>query len=50
MEAEAKQVGLFHHRPGRNDDQLDAITERYRKQTNGSLEILACSEGLQLTL
>ena len=50
VEAEAKQVGLFHHRPGRNDDQLDAITERYRKQTNGSLEILACSEGLQLSL
>jgi phosphoribosyl 1,2-cyclic phosphodiesterase len=49
-EAQAKRVGLFHHRPGRKDDQLDALVERYRKRTNGSLEILACREGLHLTL
>ncbi len=49
-ESGAKRVGLFHHRPGREDDQLDAILERYKGEVNGKVELVACREGLQLTL
>jgi len=48
--AGARCVALFHHRPGRTDDQLDAMLQRYRAQANGQLELVAAREGMQVTL
>ncbi|MFC1525750.1 MBL fold metallo-hydrolase [Candidatus Latescibacterota bacterium] len=48
--AEARCVGLFHHRPGREDDHMDALLERYRTQVNGEIELMATREGLEVTL
>ncbi|MFH1570402.1 MAG: MBL fold metallo-hydrolase [Gemmatimonadota bacterium] len=49
-EAGARRVALFHHRPGRSDDQLDRVLERYRALADGRLELVAAREGLQVTL
>ena len=49
-ETEAKRVALFHHRPGREDADLDAIVDRYQDQAGSKIEILGASEGLEITL
>ena len=41
---------LFHHRPGRSDDELDLLVERYRGRVNGSLQIGGAREGLEVSL
>ncbi len=49
-ETEAKCVALYHHRPGREDAELDEIVDRYRGQAGGKTEVLGSSEGLEITL
>ena len=49
-EAEARTLILFHHRPGREDDQLDQLLENYRRRAGEKLELVASREGLEITL
>ncbi len=49
-ETGAKCVALYHHRPGREDAELDAIVDRCRVQTGSEPEVLGSSEGLEITL
>ncbi|MEE2659440.1 MAG: MBL fold metallo-hydrolase [Candidatus Latescibacterota bacterium] len=46
----AHRLFLFHHRPGRKDEELDAIVERYQGRVNGNLEIIAAREGQEVAL
>lgn len=48
--AEAQAICLFHHRPGRDDAQLDTILSRCQASANGSFEVLAAVEGLEITV
>ena len=49
-ETGAKCVALYHHRPGREDTELDAIVDRYRGQTGNDPKVIGSSEGLEITL
>jgi ribonuclease BN (tRNA processing enzyme) len=52
-EAGVKRLVLFHHRPERDDAGMDALVTQARaaaRKTHGSLEVMAATEGLQLTL
>ena len=49
-ETESGCLALFHHRPGREDTALDEVVERYRGQAGGDTDIVAASEGLEITL
>ena len=49
-DAQVHTLCLFHHRPGRSDDELDTIVTAYRNQVNGSLQIIGAREGLELSL
>lgn len=56
-EAGVKRLGLFHHEPEHGDDMMDQITDRAREAAaklkngrNGSLEVFAATEGMQLTI
>ena len=47
VRARARRVALFHHKPSRTDDELDAIARRF----NGApLPVLVAAEGLRVTL
>ena len=48
--AEAQSICLFHHRPGRDDAQLDAILSQCQASANGSFDVLAAVEGLEITV
>ena len=49
LEAGVKTLVLFHHDPGRHDDELDQILERVRcEAAQSGLEVLAAHEGLSL--
>lgn len=50
VEAGAGTVYLFHHRPGRSDDDLDGIVASCRARANGQLEVGAAREGLEVAL
>ena len=51
LEAGAKRLALFHHDPTHGDDVVDQMLERAERAAAGtSLEVLAASEGLTLTL
>ena len=53
LEAQVKQLVVFHHRPEHNDDQLDAMMEETHQavQTGGGgVDIIAAREGLELIL
>ncbi|MBI2404412.1 MAG: MBL fold metallo-hydrolase [Gemmatimonadetes bacterium] len=52
-DARVKRLVLFHHRPERDDAGMDGLVKQARaaaKKTNASLEVMAATEGLQLTL
>jgi ribonuclease BN (tRNA processing enzyme) len=49
-EAGAGTMCLFHHRPGRTDDELDALVASYRSRTNGTLKVVGSREGLEFVL
>ncbi len=48
--AGVRRLVLFHHSPDHDDDAMDALVEDARRATEGSLEVVAAVEGLQLTL
>ena len=53
VEAEVKQLMLFHHRPERDDADMDLLVEAARGEANRSghaFDVLAAVEGMQLTL
>ena len=53
VEAEVKQLVMFHHRPEHDDDTVDNMLEQARKaaKTLGSgIDVIAAREGLELTL
>jgi phosphoribosyl 1,2-cyclic phosphodiesterase len=53
LEAEVKQLVLFHHRPERTDDDVDRCLESCRTlaaSRGGTLEIVAAAEGMTLTV
>jgi ribonuclease BN (tRNA processing enzyme) len=45
--AGAKKLVLFHHAPGRTDDEQDAVLEATRKIAKG-VEVIAAQEGLRV--
>ncbi len=52
-EARVKRLVLFHHRPERDDDGMDALLKDARaaaRAVKASLEVTAATEGMQLTL
>jgi phosphoribosyl 1,2-cyclic phosphodiesterase len=53
VEARVRRLVLFHHRPERDDDGMDLLVEQARgvaREMRASLEVVAATEGLQLTL
>ncbi|MEE2832269.1 MAG: hypothetical protein VYD18_07905 [Candidatus Latescibacterota bacterium] len=49
-QAGAGTMCLFHHRPSRSDDELDAMVEACRVRVDGNLQVLAAREGEQIDL
>lgn len=52
-EAGIKRLVMFHHRPERDDDAMDGLVRHARaaaKKMTAPLEVMAATEGLQLTL
>lgn len=49
-EVDAGGLLLFHHRPGRADTDLDSLQKRYRDEAAGKIDVLACKEGLEISL
>jgi ribonuclease BN (tRNA processing enzyme) len=49
-EADFGTMCLFHHRPNRGDDELDAIVEDCRNRAQGKFQVVAAQEGLQIDL
>jgi phosphoribosyl 1,2-cyclic phosphodiesterase len=47
VRAGARQLALFHHKPSRTDDQLDAIASRF---SGAPLPVLVAAEGLTVAL
>jgi phosphoribosyl 1,2-cyclic phosphodiesterase len=47
VRARARSVALFHHKPSRTDDELDAIARRF---AGAPLPVLVAAEGLRVTL
>jgi phosphoribosyl 1,2-cyclic phosphodiesterase len=47
IRAGARQVALFHHKPSRTDDQLDAVARRF---DGAPLPVLVAAEGLSVEL
>lgn len=47
VRARARRVALFHHKPSRTDDELDAIARRF---IGAPLPVLVAAEGLRVTL
>ncbi|MDQ6828044.1 MAG: MBL fold metallo-hydrolase [Gemmatimonadota bacterium] len=51
LDAGVSKLVLFHHRPGRSDDELDECVERCRAMARGApLEIVAAAEGMELEI
>lgn len=50
LEAEVKKIALFHHEPHRSDGKIDEMVVYYQKKLQGSAELLAAREGLELTV
>ena len=53
LEAQVKQLVVFHHRPEHNDDQVDAMLEETHQAVQmggGGVDVIAAREGLELTL
>ncbi len=50
-EAEVARLCLYHHAPGRSDEQLDAIKDKYETElADSSMRVVVAHEGLELTL
>ena len=52
-DAQVRRLVLFHHRPERDDAAMDALVTAAReaaRRTGAPLEVLAATEGVQLTL
>ena len=49
-EVDAHGLLLFHHRPGRDDTELDSLQRRYRDEAGGEFDVLASKEGLEISL
>ncbi len=47
VRARTRRVALFHHKPSRTDDELDAIARRF---AGAPLPVLVAAEGLRVTL
>jgi len=47
VRARARRVALFHHKPSRTDDELDAIARRF---VGAPLPVLVTAEGLRVPL
>lgn len=45
----ARQLAMFHHDPGRDDDQVDALLEGARRAA-ASVEVIAARDGLTISL
>lgn len=53
VDAGVRRLVLFHHRPERDDVGMDALVNQARaaaRKMKASLEVVAATEGLQLTL
>jgi ribonuclease BN (tRNA processing enzyme) len=53
VEADVKQLVMFHHRPEHDDDMVDSMLEQARtaaKTLGSSIDVIAAREGLELTL
>jgi phosphoribosyl 1,2-cyclic phosphodiesterase len=53
IDARVERLVLFHHRPERDDAGMDALVKQARaaaRKTKAPLEVMAATEGLQLTL
>jgi len=52
VEAGAKRLVLFHHRPEHDDAAVDRLLDQAREAASraGKLEVTAATEGMQLTL
>ena len=50
LEEKVKRLALFHHNPHRSDAQLETILKRYQGKASDQLELLAATEGMQLSL
>ncbi|HJP32576.1 MAG: MBL fold metallo-hydrolase [Candidatus Latescibacteria bacterium] len=44
------RICLFHHRPGRSDDELDAIVDGCRHRVAGGVQVLGAREGMEIDL
>ena len=49
-EVDAHGLLLFHHRPGRDDTELDSLQRRYQDEAGGKFDVLASKEGLEISL
>ena len=47
MEAGVKRLALFHHAPGRSDDDEDKLLEETRAIANG-IDVIAAQEGMRV--
>ena len=53
LEAGVEQLVLFHHKPERSDDELDARVAECRslaRKRGGTLDVVAAAEGMELTI
>lgn len=50
LTAGVRRIAFFHHDPHRNDDQLDAVLERYRPEAAGAFDLVAAAEGMEFSL
>jgi len=50
LEAQVKKIALFHHEPHRSDEKIDKMVAYYQKENQGTAELLAAREGLELTI
>jgi ribonuclease BN (tRNA processing enzyme) len=53
LEAGVETLVLYHHKPERSDDEVDACVERCRAlvaEQGGALTVIAAAEGLTLTV
>jgi phosphoribosyl 1,2-cyclic phosphodiesterase len=50
LEAQVEKIALFHHEPHRSDEKMDELVAHYQEKTQGTVELIAAREGLELIL
>jgi phosphoribosyl 1,2-cyclic phosphodiesterase len=50
LQSRARRLALFHHDPGRTDEQIDELLARGRECARQRLDVVAASEGMSITL